>query len=58
MSGKRITSNIISVAHSLNMKVIVEGIEDEVPINYLIAKGCDEEQDYYSSKPIPNSNLF
>lgn len=46
MSGKRITSNIISVAHSLNMKVIVEGIEDEVQINYLIAKGCDEEQDY------------
>ncbi len=57
LNGKRITSAIISLAHSLNMLVIAEGIEDEVQLNYLKSEGCDAGQGYYFSRPLPTNLL-
>lgn len=57
LNGKRITSAIISLAHSLNMLVIAEGIEDEVQLNYLKSEGCDAGQGYYFSRPLPTKLL-
>jgi diguanylate cyclase (GGDEF)-like protein/PAS domain S-box-containing protein len=52
-NGKRIASAIISLAHSLNMNVLAEGIENEIELNYLVEELCDEGQGYYFSRPLP-----
>ncbi|MGA7322790.1 MAG: EAL domain-containing protein, partial [Candidatus Sulfotelmatobacter sp.] len=47
-----ITSAIISMAKSLRLKVIAEGVEDESQMSFLRAHQCDEIQGYYFSKPL------
>ena len=47
-----ITAAIISMAKSLHLKVIAEGVEDEEQMSFLRAHECDEIQGYYFSKPL------
>ncbi len=47
-----ITAAIISVARSLNLRVIAEGVETEKQVAFLRAHHCDEIQGYYFSKPL------
>jgi diguanylate cyclase (GGDEF)-like protein/PAS domain S-box-containing protein len=42
----------ISMAKSLHLKVIAEGVEDEAQMSFLRAHQCDEIQGYYFSKPL------
>lgn len=44
-----ITRAIINMAHSLQMKVLAEGVETEGQLALLIANGCDQMQGYYFS---------
>ena len=48
-----IAAAIISMARSLNLKVIAEGVETEDQLSFLRAHQCDEIQGYYLSQPIP-----
>jgi diguanylate cyclase (GGDEF)-like protein/PAS domain S-box-containing protein len=48
-----IVKTIITLAHSLNYKVIAEGVETEEELEFLRAHGCDEVQGYYFSRPLP-----
>ena len=48
-----IVLSIISLAHSLRLKVIAEGVETEAQLGYLQRHGCDFMQGYYFSKPLP-----
>jgi diguanylate cyclase (GGDEF)-like protein/PAS domain S-box-containing protein len=52
-----ITATIISMAKSLNLKVIAEGVETEQQMSFLRAHQCDEIQGYYFSKPLPADEL-
>jgi EAL domain-containing protein (putative c-di-GMP-specific phosphodiesterase class I) len=47
-----ITTAIISLARSLNLKVVAEGVENEAQMSFLRTHRCDEIQGYYFSKPV------
>ena len=51
-SNAAITTAIIDMAHSLNVKVIAEGVETAEQCAFLRARGCDEIQGYYFSEPL------
>ena len=48
-----ITLAIISMAHSLGLKVIAEGVETEAQLAFLAAHGCEQMQGYFFSRPVP-----
>jgi len=47
-----ITAAIISMAKSLRLKVIAEGVENEAQMSFLRQHRCDEIQGYYFSRPL------
>jgi diguanylate cyclase (GGDEF)-like protein/PAS domain S-box-containing protein len=44
---------VVSLAHSLGMKAIAEGVETAEHCEFLRRHGCDEIQGYYFAKPVP-----
>jgi diguanylate cyclase (GGDEF)-like protein len=48
-----IVSAIISLAHSLRLKVIAEGVETHEQLKLLVELGCDQYQGYYFSPAVP-----
>ena len=51
--GLALVDGIVSLAHSLNLRVVAEGVETEEQSRLLAAMGCDELQGYLFSRPIP-----
>ena len=48
-----ITRAIIAMAHSLDLRVVAEGVERRSHIEFLQKHACDEVQGYFISKPLP-----
>ena len=55
--GLALVSTIITLAHSLKLKVVAEGVETEEQSRLLRLLSCDEMQGYLFSKPVPG-NIF
>ncbi|MEQ6388313.1 EAL domain-containing protein [Bacillaceae bacterium S4-13-58] len=55
--NQAIIKSIIHMSHSLNMKVIAEGVETEEQLIFLQKEKCDEIQGFYYSKPLHPKNL-
>lgn len=43
---------IVAMAHSMNLRVVAEGVEQESQLAFLRNQGCDEAQGYLISKPV------
>jgi EAL domain-containing protein (putative c-di-GMP-specific phosphodiesterase class I) len=50
--GLALVSTIISLAHSLKLKVVAEGVETKEQSRLLRLLNCDEMQGYLFSKPV------
>ncbi|MCH7887756.1 MAG: EAL domain-containing protein [Proteobacteria bacterium] len=47
-----ITTVIINLGHSLGLKVVAEGVEDEAQYEFLRQRNCNEAQGYCISRPL------
>jgi len=52
-----IINNIIQMAHSLDLKVVAEGVEIKDQLSILKERNCNYIQGYYFSKPLPASEI-
>jgi diguanylate cyclase (GGDEF)-like protein/PAS domain S-box-containing protein len=55
--NETITSAIIALAHSLELRVIAEGVETAAQLDFLVARDCDEMQGFFFSQPLPASEI-
>jgi diguanylate cyclase (GGDEF)-like protein len=53
--GKVFFNAIITMAHAIGMRVVAEGVENEVQIKILKSLLCDQIQGFYISRPLPPS---
>lgn len=52
-SDASLVKAIITMAHSLGLRVIAEGVEEEEQTHFLEQEGCDFSQGYFYSHPMP-----
>lgn len=53
----KVIQGIVNLAHTLDLRVIAEGVETKEQLDFLSACGCDEIQGYYFYKPISLEEL-
>ena len=56
-SDRQLVIASIAMAHSLNLKVVAEGVETKEQLDQLIGMGCDFAQGRYFSMPVSRSKL-
>jgi EAL domain-containing protein (putative c-di-GMP-specific phosphodiesterase class I) len=52
-----IVTSILSMAESLHLKVVAEGVETKGQLELLKKMGCEEVQGYYFSRPLPPEGI-
>ncbi len=52
-----IAAAIIAMAHTLNLKVVAEGVETEEQLSFLRGQGCDEIQGFLFSPALPPDEI-
>ncbi|MFH5835156.1 EAL domain-containing protein [Proteiniclasticum sp. C24MP] len=55
--GKNLYDGILDLARSLDLVVIIEGVETRDQADYVREKGCDEIQGFYYYKPMPPEQM-
>ncbi|MET1254076.1 EAL domain-containing protein [Aliikangiella maris] len=53
----RLSRAIINMAHSLDLEVVAEGIEEASQLAFLKEAGCEEYQGYLYGKPVPACDI-
>ncbi|MGZ4789005.1 MAG: putative bifunctional diguanylate cyclase/phosphodiesterase [Terriglobales bacterium] len=56
-SSREIVRVIVMLAHSMGLKVVAEGVEQEEQVSYLRKIGCDMAQGYFFSRPIDEAGI-
>jgi sensor c-di-GMP phosphodiesterase-like protein len=51
-TGSKLLGPILNLAHSLGLRTIAEGVEEEYQAEFLIASGCDIGQGFLWSGPL------
>ena len=52
-----IVTAIIAMAHSLNLRVVMEGVETQCQLQFSRDRGCDEYQGFLFSEPVPSAEF-
>ncbi|HNP26486.1 MAG TPA: EAL domain-containing protein [Nitrosomonas sp.] len=55
--GSIIAATIAAMAHALNKKIVAEGVEIQVQLEFLTKYDCELIQGYYYSPPLPADEL-
>ena len=58
IKGRELLASLISMAKTLGIHTLVEGVETKEQREFLMALGCEAQQGFYYSKPIPQENLI
>jgi EAL domain-containing protein (putative c-di-GMP-specific phosphodiesterase class I) len=56
-SDRIMVNSTIQLAHSLNRRVVAEGVENEEILAELRRMGCDVVQGFHTGRPIPWADL-
>lgn len=56
--AKAVVLGTIGMLHSLNLKVVAEGVEEKEQLDEMLALGVDYIQGYFFSKPIPKEDFI
>ncbi len=56
--NEAIVRTTIDLAHSLQLEVVAEGVEDEATMRRVASLGCEQAQGYFLSKPVPASEFI
>jgi diguanylate cyclase (GGDEF)-like protein/PAS domain S-box-containing protein len=56
-SNTKIVNSIITLGHSLDLRVIAEGVETEAELEHLEQRECDLFQGFHFSRPLPFSEV-
>lgn len=56
--GKAVVSTILSLAHTLSLSVVAEGVETKEQMQFLHEHGCTYIQGYYVSKPLNGKQMI
>lgn len=51
--NKKVITSVVSLAKSLNLETVSEGVETQVQVDFLKALGCDMIQGFFYYKPMP-----
>jgi diguanylate cyclase (GGDEF)-like protein len=54
---RNIVAMIVSLAHTLGLRVVAEGVEDNEQVRLLRELGCDQIQGFYVSRPVPPEDI-
>jgi EAL domain-containing protein (putative c-di-GMP-specific phosphodiesterase class I) len=53
----KLVGSMVSIAHSLGLEVVAEGVEEKHQADYLVELGCEYLQGYYFSRPVPQNEI-
>lgn len=56
-TSRAIAAAVVSVAHSLGLRVVAEGVETRDQLDFLRLQGCDEVQGYLCGRPLPAAQV-
>ena len=58
VKGRELLASLISMAKTLGIHTLAEGVETKEQKEFLKALGCEAQQGFYYSRPIPKENLI
>ena len=55
--NKKVITSVVSLAKSLNLETVSEGVETQVQVDFLKGLGCDMIQGFFYYKPMPSADF-